>query len=171
MYRVSSNTLGFSADQGELALNSTRLYPITNEGLQLGYLGHVWDKFWLGQAGTFSSGGYYTLRSRDSDRQVLELVSSERYKKDIEDLPLEEAYQVLDARVIKYRGSDDDETVPLEVGLSAESLHEAGYEYAVRYDEGHWGETPRSIYYEYLTAPLIKIIKDLKERIEVLEAE
>ena len=154
----------------ELGLNGTRLYPTTNEGLQLGYSGQAWDKFWLGQGSTFSSGGYWTLRSRDSDRQVMELVSSERFKKDIVDLPLNEAYQVLDARVIKYRASDDDDSVPLEVGLSAESLHNAGYEYAVRYDEGHWGTTPRSIYYEYLTAPLIAIVKDLKERIEALES-
>ena len=154
----------------ELGLNGTRLYPTTNEGLQLGYSGQAWDKFWLGQGSTFSSGGYWTLRSRDSDRQVMELVSSERFKKDIVDLPLNEAYQVLDARVIKYRALDDDASVPLEVGLSAESLHNAGYEYAVRYDEGHWGTTPRSIYYEYLTAPLIAIVKDLKERIEALES-
>ena len=54
----------------------------------------------VSQGSTFSSGGYWTLRSRDSDRQVMELVC-ERLK-DIVDLPLNEAYQVLDARVIKY---------------------------------------------------------------------
>jgi hypothetical protein len=153
----------------ELRLDGSSLIPYTNEGLQLGASGKAWDKFWLGQASTFSSGGYYTLRSRDSDRQVMEYVSSERYKKDIEDLPLEEAYQILDARPIKFRGIDDDASVPLEAGLSAESLHDAGYEYAVRYDEGHWGETPRGIYYDQLVSPLIKIVNDLKERIEVLE--
>ena len=56
-------------------------YPTTNEGLQLGYSGQAWDKFWLGQGSTFSSGGYWTLRSRDSDRQVMELVSSSVLKK------------------------------------------------------------------------------------------
>ena len=169
MYLVSSGTLGWSIAAAELYMNATSLYPAYNEGLDLGKSGNVWNHFWLGQADTFSSGGYYTLRSKDSDRKVRELVSSERFKKDIVDLPLSEAYKVLDARVIKYRGADDDSSVPLEVGLSAESLHNAGYEYAVRYDEGHWGTTPRSIYYEYLTAPLIAIIKDLKARIEVLE--
>ena len=44
------------------------------------------------------------------------------------------------------------------------------YEYAVRYDEGHWGETPRAVYYEMLTAPLIVICKDQKAKIEALEA-
>ncbi len=170
MYLVSSGTLGWSIAAAELYMNATSLYPAYNEGLELGKSGNVWNHFWLGQAYTFSSGGYYTLRSRDSDRQVMELVSSERFKKDIVDLPLSEAYKVLDARPIKYRGIDDDASAPLEVGLSAESLHNAGYEYAVRYDEGHWGETPRSIYYEYLTAPLIAIIKDLKTRLEALES-
>jgi hypothetical protein len=146
------------------------LYPDADNSRQLGKSGLAWDHFWLQQGNQFSSGGYWTLRSRDDDRQVMELVSSERYKKDIVDMPLEEAYQVLDARVIKYRGIDDADDTPLEAGLSAESLHEAGYEYAVRYDEGHWGETPRSIYYEYLTVPLIKICQDQKDRIESLEA-
>ena len=155
----------------ELRLSASELRPYSNEGLNLGASGAAWNHFYLGQANTFSSGGYYTLRSRDSDRQVMELTSSERWKKDIVDLPLSEAYQVLDSRVIKYRGVDDDSSVPLEVGLSAESLHNAGYEYAVRYDEGHWGETPRAIYYEYLTAPLIKICQDQKDRIESLEAK
>lgn len=169
MYASASTLFLGVSGNAEVRLTSSEFSPSSDEGTNLGSQSYTWNKFWLGQASTFSSGGYYTLRSRDSDRQVMELVSSERYKKDIEDLPLSEAYQVLDARVIKYRGVDDDETVPLEVGLSAESLHEAGYEYAVRYDEGHWGETPRSVYYEYLTAPLIAIIKDLKARIEVLE--
>ena len=170
-FYTDRSTIFWGADGGaSIRMTDSQLSPYTDESADLGSSAYTWNKLWLGQASTFSSGGYYTLRSRDSDRQVMELVSSERYKKDIVDLPLSEAYQVLDARVIKYRGADDDETVPLEVGLSAESLHNAGYEYAVRYDEGHWGETPRAIYYEYLTAPLIKICKDQKEKIEAMEA-
>ena len=155
----------------ELRLSAAELRPYSNEGLNLGASGAAWNHFYLGQGSTFSSGGYWTLRSRDSDRQVMEYTSSERFKKDIVDLPLAEAYQVLDARPIKFRGIDDDSSVPLEAGLSAESLHNSGFEYAVRYDEGHWGETPRSVYYEMLTAPLIKICKDQKDRIESLEAK
>ena len=155
----------------ELRLGASELRPYTNEGLNLGASGAAWNHFYLGQGNTFSSGGYWTLRSRDSDRQVMEYTSSERFKKDIVDLPLDEAYQVLDARPIKFRGIDDDSSVPLEAGLSAESLHNSGFEYAVRYDEGHWGETPRAVYYEMLTAPLIKICKDQKDRIESLEAK
>jgi hypothetical protein len=167
----SNGNIYFSADGSEeLWLWNTGLAPRTNEGLKLGAENYAWDKFYLGQGSSFTSGGYWTLRSRDSDRQVMEYTSSERFKKDIVDLPLEEAYQILDARPIKFRGIEDDASVPLEAGLSAESLHEAGFEYAVRYDEGHWGETPRAVYYEMLTAPLIKIVKDLKDRIEALEA-
>ena len=149
---------------------SRNLIPYADNTHSLGKSGRAWNHFYLHQGNTFSSGGYWTLRSRDSDRQVMEYVSSERFKKDIEDLPLSEAYQILDARVIKFRGIDDDDTVPLEAGLSAESLHNAGFEYAVRYDEGHWGETPRSVYYDMLTAPLIKICKDLHDRVTALEA-
>jgi len=122
---------------------------------------------------TFTTGGYATPRRLDNGetdgKQLKELVSSERFKKDIVDLPKEEAYKILNARPIKYRGIDDSSSVPLEAGLSAESLHEAGYEYAVRYDEGHWGETPRNIYYDMLVAPLIAIVKDLNNRLEALE--
>ena len=146
------------------------LYPDANDSRLLGKSGLAWAHFYVHQGNTFTSGGYWTLRSRDSDRQVMEYVSSERFKKDIVDLSTEEAYQILDARPIKFRGIDDDDDVPLEAGLSAESLHEAGFEYAVRYDEGHWGETPRSVYYDMLTAPLIKICQDLHARLTALES-
>ena len=173
IYNISPGTYMYWHVAGayELRLSSAELRPYTNEGLNLGASGAAWNIFYLGQGNTFSSGGYWTLRSRDSDRQVMEYTSSERFKKDIVDLPLDEAYQVLDARPIKFRGIDDDSSVPLEAGLSAESLHNSGFEYAVRYDEGHWGETPRAVYYEMLTAPLIKICKDQKDRIESLEAK
>ena len=90
------------------------LLPYADNQHYLGKSGRAWNHFYLHQGNTFSSGGYWTLRSRDSDRQVMEYTSSERFKKDIVDLPLSEAYQILDARVIKFRGIDDDDTVPLE---------------------------------------------------------
>ena len=165
------STIFLGADSGaSIRMTDSQLSPYTNESADLGSSAYTWNKLWLGQGSAFSSGGYWTLRSRDSDRQVMEFTSSERFKKDIVDLPVSEAYQILNARPIKFRGIDDADSVPLEAGLSAESLHEAGFEYAVRYDEGHWGETPRSIYYEMLTAPLITICKDQKDKIEALEA-
>ena len=170
-FYTDRSTIFWGADSGaSIRMTDSQLSPYTDESADLGSSAYTWNKLWLGQASTFSSGGFWTLRSRDSDRQVMEYTSSERWKKDIVDLPLSEAYEVLNARPIKFRGIDDDESVPLEAGLSAESLHEAGYEYAVRYDEGHWGETPRAVYYEMLTAPLIVICKDQKAKIEALEA-
>ena len=168
-YAENANMYWGVNSTAEIVLDSNEFYPYVNNSTDLGKSGKAWNKLWLHQGSTFSSGGYWTLRSRDSDRQVMELTSSERFKKDIVDLPVEEAYQILDSRPILYRGIEDDASVPLEAGLSAESLHEAGYEYAVRYDEGHWGETPRAIYYEYLTAPIIKVLQDMQERITYLE--
>ena len=78
----SNGNIYFSFDGSEeLWLWNTGLAPRTNEGLKLGAENYAWDKFYLGQGSTFSSGGYWTLRSRDSDRQVMEYVSSERFKK------------------------------------------------------------------------------------------
>jgi cytoskeletal protein CcmA (bactofilin family) len=113
-----------------------------------------------------STGSYATLR-RFSDGIVKELTSSVRWKKDIEDISTEEAYKVLDARPIKYRGLDDDSSAPLEAGLSAESVHDSGWTYAVGYDAGT--ENPRSVHYEMLVTPLIKIVKDLNTRLAALE--
>jgi len=116
---------------------------------------------------TASSGGYATLVRMDSDGDVKEWTSSVRWKKDIEDLSTEEAYKVLDARPIKYRGLDDDASAPLEAGLSAESVHDSGWTYAVGYDAGT--KTPRSVHYQMLVTPLIKIIKDMNDRLKELE--
>tara|TARA_Y100000593_G_scaffold39390_1_gene76083 strand:+ start:571 stop:1758 length:1188 start_codon:yes stop_codon:yes gene_type:complete len=116
---------------------------------------------------TASSGGYATLVRMDSDGDIKEWTSSVRWKKDIEDLSTEEAYKVLDARPIKYRGLDDDDSAPLEAGLSAESLHDSGWTYAVGYDVGT--KTPRSVHYQMLVTPLIKIIKDMNDRLKELE--
>jgi len=113
-----------------------------------------------------SSGSYATLR-RFSDGIVKEWTSSVRWKKDIEDISTEEAYKVLDARPIKYRGLDDDSSAPLEAGLSAESVHDSGWTYAVGYDAGT--ENPRSVHYEMLVTPLITIVKDLNTRLAALE--
>ncbi len=116
---------------------------------------------------TASSGGYAALVRMDSDGSIKEWTSSVRWKKDIEDLSTEEAYKVLDARPIKYRGLDDDASAPLEAGLSAESVHDSGWTYAVGYDAGT--ETPRSVHYGMLVTPLIKIIKDMNDRLKELE--
>ena len=59
-----------------------------------------------------------------------------------------------------------DDVMPKE-GLSAESLHDSGWTYAVTYDDDT--TTPKGIHYEMLVAPLIKIVKDLNTRLAALE--
>ena len=113
-----------------------------------------------------STGSYATLR-RFSDGSIKELISSERFKKDITDVALSDAYKILDARPIHYRDINDDSSDPVQAGLSAESLHDSGWTYAVTYDEDT--TTPKGINYEMLVAPLIAIIKDLNNRLEALE--
>ena len=137
MYRASANVIGFA---GGLSL-ATAL-PQT------------------------STGTYATLR-RFSDGRVKELISSERFKKDIVDISVSDAYKVLDARPIHFRDKNDDSSAPLEAGLSAESLHDSGWTYAVTYEDDT--TTPKGIHYEMLVAPLIKIVKDLNTRLTALE--
>tara|TARA_R110002012_G_scaffold83995_1_gene210772 strand:- start:267 stop:1268 length:1002 start_codon:yes stop_codon:yes gene_type:complete len=116
---------------------------------------------------TTSSSGYATLRRMTADGAIKEFTSSERFKKDITDISVSDAYKVLDARPIHFRDRNDDSSVPLEAGLSAESLHDSGWTYAVAYDEGT--TTPRGIHYEMLVAPLIAVIKDLNTRLAAVE--
>ena len=138
IYRATTDTMGFA---GKLAL-ATAL-PTT------------------------SSTGYATLRRMDADGVIKEYTSSERFKKDITDISVSDAYKVLDARPIHFRDKNDDSSVPLEAGLSAESLHDSGWTYAVTYDNGT--TTPRGIHYEMLVAPLITVIKDLNTRLAAVE--
>jgi len=139
IYRVTTDTLGLA---GKLTLATT--LPTT------------------------SSSGYATLRRMSADGAIKEYTSSERFKKDITDISVSDAYKVLDARPIHFRDNNDDSSVPLEAGLSAESLHDSGWTYAVSYDEDT--TTPRGIHYEMLVAPLIAIVKDLNTRLAALES-
>jgi len=135
-------------------------------------------KIYLGAMTTFTSGGYATARRNDSTGYFMELVSSERFKTNITDLDLAEASKILDARPIKYQDiveAAEDPDSPYQVGLSAESLHEAGYPWVLKYD--YDDETkitdftkPRGIHYEFLVAPLLVIVKDLKTRLAAVEA-
>ena len=135
-------------------------------------------KIYLGAMTTFTSGGYATARRKDSTGYFMELVSSERFKTNITDLDLAEASKILDARPIKYQDiveAAEDPDSPYQVGLSAESLHEAGYPWVLKYD--YDDETkitdftkPRGIHYEFLVAPLLVIVKDLKTRLAAVEA-
>ena len=135
-------------------------------------------KIYLGAMTTFTSGGYATARRKDSTGYFMELVSSERFKTNITDLDLAEASKILDARPIKYQDiveAAEDPDSPYQVGLSAESLHEAGYPWVLKYDYDEETKItdftkPRGIHYEFLVAPLLVIVKDLKTRLAAVEA-
>lgn len=151
----SAPTYTFSADP------NTGMYRQTTD--TLGFAGKLFLSTALPQT---STGSYATLR-RFSDGSIKELISSERFKKDITDVALSDAYKVLDARPIHYRDINDDSSASIQAGLSAESLHDSGWTYAVTYDED--ATTPKGIHYEMLVAPLIAIVKDLSTRLAAVE--
>ena len=129
----------------------------------LGFAGNLFMATAMPQTST----GFYATLRRFSDGSIKELTSSERFKKDITDVALSDAYKVLDARPIHYRDINDDSSAPIQAGLSAESLHDSGWTYAVTYDED--ATTPKGIHYEMLVAPLIAIVKDLSTRLAAVE--
>ncbi|MDX1744360.1 MAG: hypothetical protein R3324_00345, partial [Halobacteriales archaeon] len=103
---------------------------------------------------TFTTGGYATLRRRDSDGKVMELVSSGDYKRDNVVVEPNFGDRIMQTRVkrgraIEGRGDPDD----WSVWLLAEEL--AGvYPEFVRWDPDNPNRA-LSIHYEYLTLPLI----------------
>ena len=129
----------------------------------LGFAGNLFMATAMPQTST----GFYATLRRFSDGSIKELTSSERFKKDITDVALSDAYKVLDAKPIYYRDINDDSSAPIQAGLSAESLHDSGWTYAVTYDED--ATTPKGIHYEMLVAPLIAIVKDLSTRLAAVE--
>ena len=163
MYKPQRNDYG-SSSAPSVSFNGdsdTGMYRYTTN--VIGFVGGLYLHTALPQT---STGTYATLR-RFSDGRVKELTSSERFKKDIVDISVSDAYKVLDARPIHFRDKNDDSSAPLEAGLSAESLHDSGWTYAVTYDDDT--TTPKGIHYEMLVAPLIKIVKDLNTRLTALE--
>ena len=147
--------IGFSSD------TNTGIYRQTTD--TLGFAGNLFMATAMPQTST----GFYATLRRFSDGSIKELTSSERFKKDITDVALSDAYKVLDARPIHYRDINDDSSAPIQAGLSAESLHDSGWTYAVTYDED--ATTPKGIHYEMLVAPLIAIVKDLSTRLAAVE--
>jgi hypothetical protein len=141
MYRVSSGILGFT---GQLSMYNAMA--------------------------TFSSGGYATLRRRDSDGRVLEWTSHPKYKSNIKPLPyaLERAkLLVKNVRAKSYteRGKPSD-------GVSTGLLSTDVAPYwpdAIRWDPEDEDEA-KGIHYEMLVVPLLEVVGELVERVETLES-
>lgn len=112
------------------------------------------------------------LRLGAAGAGVARSTSSERYKSNITPLTLEEALPVLDLTAVRYRGNSDydlgEEGVAKEhFGAIAEDADRLGLFELVTYDEQG---RPDWLMYERLGALLLPIVKDLKNRIEALEA-
>ena len=154
---------------GWYMVDTTYVTTYNNKGI------NVKGNIKLNAMATFSGSGYATARRQDSTGIFKELTSSERFKTDITDLSLEESMKVLDCRPILFRDKEEQAENPsseMYAGISAESLQTAGYEWALKYDideDGNKTNTPRGIHYELLVTPLIKIIKDQKDKMADLE--
>jgi len=118
---------------------------------------------------TFSSGGYATLRRRDSDGRILELTSHPKYKKNIRRAPqaLKRAKALAKSANTKHWEDADDEDGESAAGLLSTDVAEHWPE-AIRWDP----EDPtvaKGIHYEMLVAPLLELVADLEQRVNDLE--
>ena len=105
-----------------------------------------------------------------SDGDLSRSTSSLRYKKDIEDYSLESSRAVIAGlRPITYRGKDDEAGERKHLGFIAEEVHEVEQQ-LVTYIDLDGEEAPDYVEYDRVVAPLVKVIQDLMDRIEALEA-
>jgi len=109
------------------------------------------------------------------------VTSSLRYKKDVEDYALLDAYATISGlRPITYRAKghadipDDLDQGPnhdsKRIGFIAEEVDEVE-QMLVTYRDIDGEILPDSLAYDRITAPLVKVIQDLMTRIEALEAQ
>jgi hypothetical protein len=97
--------------------------------------------------------------------QLLRSTSSVKYKSSIEDLTLEDAEKILELRPITYKSkSPADDLSKVHLGFIAEEVHLVEPK-LVHYVLGE----PDGVQYERVLVPLLKVIQDLKQRIEALE--
>ena len=107
--------------------------------------------------------------------------SSLRYKKDVEDYDLADAYTLISGlRPITYRAKDEPDLPEgiepsighdsKRLGFIAEEIDEVE-EMLVDYIELDGEIVPDYVQYERITAPLVKVIQDLMTRIDSLEAQ
>lgn len=122
---------------------------------------------------TFTTGGYATLRRRDSDGRVLELTSHPDLKIAIKNNPnsRSRAKQLsLAVKSKKYREKGRPEE-GWEVGFMSTDVAPVWPE-AIHWTKGEDGEPfPMSIHYEKLVVPLFEIAGDHEERLLALEAQ
>lgn len=101
------------------------------------------------------------------DGEILRVVSSRRYKEDIEDADVDPAAVLrLKGRTWHDKADKDDEDRRRYVGFIAEELHEQGLTEFVDYDdEGQ----PQAIQYDRLSVALLAVVQNQEKRLAALE--
>jgi hypothetical protein len=99
--------------------------------------------------------------------KLYRISSSQRYKKNIEDTSLERAKRIFDLNVKDYNGNEQDNSEPKVTGLIAEEVNALGYDDWII---NAFGEI-ETVNYQSVFASMIKVVQDLNNRIEVLEAK
>lgn len=120
------------------------------------------------RVGTTASAANAFLDSGASpSNQLLRSTSSLRYKTGVEDVTLAEAQSVFSLRPIKYQSlAEADDKHRVWYGLIAEEVSGVDQR-LVHYMDG----APDGVQYERIIVPLLKIVKDLSQRVAALEAQ
>lgn len=116
---------------------------------------------------TASAANAFLDSSATPSNQLLRSTSSIRYKTGVTDITLAEAQNVFSLRPIKYQSlAEADDKDRVWYGLIAEEVSEVDQR-LVHYMDG----APDGVQYERIIVPLLKIVKDLSQRVAALEAQ
>ena len=116
---------------------------------------------------TASSANAFLDSSATPSNQLLRSTSSIQYKTEVTDITLSEAQNVFSLRPIKYQSlATADDPNRVWYGLIAEEVSEVDQR-LVHYRDG----APDGVQYERIIVPLLKIVKDLSQRVAALEAQ
>lgn len=122
----------------------------------------------VGFAGIATTASAANARLDVATGQLQRSTSARKYKQHISQIPLSDAEKLLGIDGVYYssaiEGEDESE---VHVGLLADDFHDAGLRELVDYNEA--GE-PEALNYERIVAPLLELVKDLRARVEELEA-
>lgn len=154
-----SSTYGFITSLQQYSAFTSRLRLYANNTSEGGHTHSL----------TFDSinAGTGTTMVIDTSGYVKKSSSSKRYKKNIKDLPLEDAKKIYDLNVITFNDledADDNE----HTGFIAEDVDELGLRDWVIYDkEG----VVDGVWYQSIFSSMVKVVQDLNKRVEELEAK
>jgi len=157
-----SSTYGYITSLQQYSAFTTRLRLYENYGEGGHYHSLTFDKMQTGTGTTMvlTSGGYVVKNS-----------SSRRYKKNIKSLSLNSAKRILNLNVATFKDANEADSNEHEdnrhTGLIAEEVNDLNYTDWVIRDKGGVVD---GLYYQSIFSSMIKVVQDLNNRIEVLEA-